>query len=626
MCGVFGVLSSSSLSDAARSKLNRLSIALTHRGPNGSGRIEGQSFSLGMHRLSIMGVAEGQQPFWSENSRFGVLGNGEIYNFPELRTLLEGRGHTLRTGSDIEVVPHLISEFGLDGISRLRGMFALVVFDSLCNQVHLVRDRLGEKPLVYFAQPDSFWFSSELTPLIRSGVVQAAFDPEALGDYLLYGFVPEDQTIIQDVKKVPPGCILTIDVNTCATKITQYWNPFDYVGEDSVTTDQIRQSLRESVQLATQSDVPVAVALSGGLDSSIVAALARESRPDLRAFTVGYSQNSSTDESSAAAEFAQSIDLPITHIELDAQNIARDFGAMCSARDEPITDSAGSAYLCLAQAVRNEGFPVLLNGQGGDELFWGYPWVREVAQRAFLATGGSRPYSDRRHSYTLPKSPGSLLREVETLAGRRINKAFSQNDLVSDAALTNFPLFEFQLGFRSILRERRRILSQDASKIQGTYSLSDPNAVAPAAMIKLLNTYLRSNGLAQMDRLTMHSSVEARTPLLDFKLVELMLSTQANPASLFTLPKQALREAATGLVPSYDLNRPKRGFTPPVRIWNRMIWQTYQDEIMNPAIAQISLFNSTAVRASLKIPTRSNGQVNQMALRLLTLELWYRGL
>ena len=626
MCGVFGVLVTSRLRDTEMRKLDRLSLALEHRGPDGSGRIEGQSFSLGMHRLSIMGVAEGQQPLWDDSRRFGVLGNGEIYNFPELRTLLEGRGHKLRTGSDIEVVPHLISEFGLDGISRLRGMFALVVFDSLCNQVHLIRDRLGEKPLVYFAQPDSFWFSSELTPLIRSGVVQAAFDPEALGDYLLYGFVPEDRTIIQDVKKVPPGCILTIDVDTCDTTITRYWNAFDYVGEDSVTTDQIRQSLRESVQLATQSDVPVAVALSGGLDSSIVAALARESQPNLRAFTVGYSQNSSADESSAAAEFAQTIDLPITHIELDAQNIARDFGAMCSARDEPITDSAGSAYLALTQAARNEGFPVLLNGQGGDELFWGYPWVREVTQRAFLATGGTRPNSERGHSFTLPKSAGSLLREIETFAGTRINKAFSRDDSGSDATLNNFPLFEFQPGFPSMLRERRHLLAHDAAKIQDTHSLPDPNAVAPAAMIKLLNTYLRSNGLAQMDRLTMHSSVEARTPLVDYKLVELMLSTQANPASLFASPKQALREAATELVPSYDLNRPKRGFTPPIRTWNRMIWQTYKEEIQNPVIAQSSLFQSDAVHRILKNPTRSNGQVNQMALRLLTLELWYRGL
>jgi len=614
------------LRDTDVRKLDRLSLALKHRGPDGSGRIKGPSFSLGMHRLSIMGVSGGQQPFWSENGQFGVLGNGEIYNFPELRTLLQGRGCKVLTGSDIEVVPHLIAEFGLDGISRLRGMFALVIFDSFSNQVHLVRDRIGEKPLVYLAQPDSFWFSSELTPLIRSGVVQAAFDPEALEEYLLYGFVPEDRTIIQGVKKVPPGCILTIDVDTCDTTITRYWNAFDYVGEDSVTTDQIRQSLRESVQLATQSDVPVAVALSGGLDSSIVAALARESQPNLRAFTVGYSQNSSADESSAAAEFAQTIDLPITHIELDAQNIARDFGAMCSARDEPITDSAGSAYLALTQAARNEGFPVLLNGQGGDELFWGYPWVREVTQRAFLATGGTRPNSERGHSFTLPKSAGSLLREIETFAGTRINKAFSRDDSGSDATLNNFPLFEFQPGFPSMLRERRHLLAHDAAKIQDTHSLPDPNAVAPAAMIKLLNTYLRSNGLAQMDRLTMHSSVEARTPLVDYKLVELMLSTQANPASLFASPKQALREAATELVPSYDLNRPKRGFTPPIRTWNRMIWQTYKEEIQNPVIAQSSLFQSDAVHRILKNPTRSNGQVNQMALRLLTLELWYRGL
>lgn len=573
-----------------------------------------------------MGVAEGQQPFWSDDGRFGVLGNGEIYNFPELRAFLANLGHLLKTGSDIEVVPHLMSEFGLEGISRLRGMFALVIFDSLSGFVHLVRDRLGEKPLVYCEQKDSFWFSSELTPLIRSGIVQPTFDPDALEDYLLYGFVPEDRTIIQNVRKVPPGCILTIDVDTCVTKITRYWNAFDHVGEESVTTDQIKHCLRESVQHATQSDVPVAVALSGGLDSSLVAALARESQPALRAFTVGYSQNSSTDESSAAEEFARSIDLPITHIKLDAKNIARDFAAMCSARDEPITDSAGSAYLALAQAVHNEGFPVLLNGQGGDELFWGYPWLREVTQLAFLATGARKQHSDLTHSFKLPRSAGSLIREIETLAGTRISKAFSRGGGGSETNLNNFPLFEFQPGFRSFLRERNHLLTRNPSKVPKVYSVSDPNDVGPVAMVTLLNTYLLSNGLAQMDRLTMHNSVEARTPLVDNTLVELMLSTQANPKSLFASPKQALREAAAELAPTYDLSRPKQGFTPPIRTWNQMIWQTYGDEIQDPVIALSPFLNPHAVRRILKSPTSPNGQVNQMALRLLTLELWYRGL
>ncbi len=626
MCGIFGVASTTSLSTAEIAMIDRLSLLLVHRGPDGSGRIERPSFTLGMHRLSIMGVDEGRQPFWSDDGRFAVLGNGEIYNFPELKKIVQRLGHRLRTGSDIEVLPNLISEFGLKGISRLRGMFALVIFDSLRELVHLVRDRLGEKPLVYYAQKESFWFSSELTPLLRSGVVQPVFDPAALEDYLMYGFVPEDRTIIQDVRKVPPGCFLTIDIKTCETRITRYWDSLNYVGDVSVSNDQLKQSLRDSIQLATQSEVPVAVALSGGLDSSLVAALARESQPNLHAFTVGYSQISSSDESSAAAEFAKTIDLPFSHIELDAKRVARNFGSMCSARDEPITDSAGSAYLALAQAARMEGFPVLLNGQGGDELFWGYPWVREVAQRAFLAAGGIRPPADCSHSFKLPKSASSLLREIETLAGTRISKAFSQGSNGSKSVLNKFPLFEFQPGFRSFVRDRNHLLSRDASKIVQPYSVADPNDVGPAAMVTLLNTYLRSNGLAQMDRLAMHSSVEARTPLVDYSLVELMLSTQANPDSLFASPKQALREAAAELAPTYDLKRPKRGFTPPIRSWNRMIWQTYRDEIQNPVIAQSNFFDPHAVRRILKNPTIPNGQVNQMALRLLTLELWYRGL
>jgi asparagine synthase (glutamine-hydrolysing) len=575
-----------------------------------------------------MGLEKGQQPFWDAKGQFAVLGNGEIYNFPELQKLLADRGHILNTGSDIEAIPQLIAEFGLDGIRLLRGMFALVIYDVFTNQVHLVRDRLGEMPLVYLAKSNIFWFSSELSPLIRAGVVEPLFDPMALENYHLYGFVPENQTIIQGVKKVPPGCVLSIEVDSCRTTIRQYWNALDCVGKASVTSEQMELNLRECVQIATQSDVPVAVALSGGLDSSLVAALARESRSDLRAFTVGYTQNSATDESNSAAEFARTIDLPITHIELDTKNIARDFGTMCSARDEPITDSAGSAYFALAQVVHDAGFPVLLNGQGGDELFWGYPWVRDVAQKAFLAAGGIRSPLESAHSFKLPTSVSSLIREIETLAGTRISKAFSQGGNGSNVEMNYFPLFEFQPGFRSFMRDRNHLLTRDVSKIPQSYSAADPNDVGPAAMVTLLNTYLRSNGLAQMDRLTMRSSVEARTPLVDYRLVELMLSTQAIPDTLFASPKLALRDVAAELAPTYDLKRPKQGFTPPppIRSWNRMIWQTYRDEIRNPVIAQPHVLNPHTVRRILKSPTKPNGRVNQMALRLLTLELWYRGL
>lgn len=626
MCGIFGLISKSPIHDVQLGKVERLSVALNHRGPDGSGQISGSNFLLGMHRLSVMGVAKGNQPFWSEDLRFAVLANGEIYNFPSLCKLLERRRFRLSTGSDIEVVPNLIAEFGLEGINLLRGMFALVIYDKILGKVHLVRDRVGEKPLIYSDQSDAFWFSSELTPLIKAGVIAKKLDAAAVEDYLLYGFVPEDKTIIEGVRKVPPGCILTIDIHTGNTEITSYWKALDYIAGKNISTDEIVQSLSESVSISTQSDVPVAVALSGGLDSSLVSALALQSRPDLQGFTVGYTEDTRTDESGAAAQFAQSIGLPLTHVRLDARDVAKDFSTMCAARDEPISDIAGAAYLALARVVHEQGFRVLLSGQGGDELFWGYSWVRDVAQRAFKSSDGVMPESNRRIPHTIPKSARAIIRELETAGGTRINRAFAKSAIGIDSTPNGFPLFEFQPGYRSMLRDRERLLQLRPDKFQGPVSFSHAAEVGPSAIIKLMNTYLRSNGLVQMDRLTMFTSVEARTPLVDHKFVELALSSQLDPSNLFQSPKQALRNAAKVIAPTYDLNRPKMGFTPPIRLWNKVIWQQYQKEIQHPIISESDLFNSKDVHAIIKSPIKWNGQVNQMALRLLTLELWYRNL
>lgn len=626
VCGVFGVVSGLGLMDRDSKMFEYVSDHLRHRGPDSSAIVRSENYLLGMHRLSIMDMEHGDQPFSSEDGRFTVLGNGEIYNSKNLRDQLIALGHTIKSTSDIEVIPHLFEMYGVKAVDHLRGMFALVVVDKSKGVIHLIRDRLGEKPLIYHQDRHTFWFSSELTPLVKAGVVGKEIDALGLRDYLLYGFVPEPRTIIRNVKKIPPGAILTIDLKTLDLRVDQYWSAIDHVGDQVADTEMTLSSLREAVHLSTQSDAPVAVALSGGLDSSLVSALALEFRSDLQAFTVGYEEDTSTDERSAAQQFAERIGLPLIQIELRTAEVAEQFSIVCAARDEPIADVAGSAYSALAQRVRESGYPVLLNGQGGDELFWGYPWIRDLAQRGYLSSGGTLPIGINHPRYGIPNSPASFARQLETRAGTTINSVFSNQESIPDNSTESFQVFDFQPGFRSYRNQTSHLTSGESQMKLKRFTFNSPEDSISAVMLNLLSTYLLSNGLTQMDRLTMRHSVEARTPLVDYKIVELALSSQTNSHSLFSSPKGTLRAVAREVLPNFVLERPKNGFTPPIRRWNQRIWQINRSVIQEPLIAEIPFLNEKYVKSIMRKPKKMNCQVNQMAMRLLTLELWYRSL
>lgn len=627
MCGIFGILDPSGISGKARTSFNSLSDLLRHRGPDGTGLIETPTSLIGMHRLGIMDPSGGQQPFTSESGRFSVVSNGEIYNYPVLRQLLKAKGYPFRSGSDMEVIPHLLEEYGLGSINHLRGMFAIAIVDRHEHKVHLVRDRLGEKPLIVCRVNSEFWFASELTALLKAQIVDAQFDPKGLELYLSHGFVPEDRTIIQGVQKLRPGTILTLDLITGSDESLTYWDPNDYIGDGRLSSEELGWEIGDAVSASCQSDVPVAISLSGGMDSSLVASLAQK-HTHLHALTVGYEDTSNHDESQNAIDFAKSIDLPITRIELKATDVADGFSSMCQARDEPISDIAGSSVYAISVAAQENGFPVLLNGQGGDELFWGYPWVQRLAQLAFLTLDKEASNSWSLKRADIPRNASQLHRLIETGFDRNIRNRLQIYSRGLDHIATNLPLFEFQPGYRNIRRSQRQILNipfETRNTPEGERFVTTKDIPA-LYIIKMLQTYLRSNGLAQTDRLTMRCSVEARTPLVDHKLVELILSRGQNAWSVFSKPKRMLREFASNSLPETVINRPKRGFTPPVREWNSKIWLIYRDAIMDPMLLASPFFNRDATLKALGRPTMKNGQVNQMGLRLLTLELWYRGI
>lgn len=629
MCGLFGVVRVSGISELDREHFAGLAANLVHRGPDGTGIIEDRELLLGMHRLSIMDVDHGWQPFWSEDGLIGILGNGEIYNSSFLAALLTDRGHRLATGSDMEVVPHLYEEYGGDFVQHLRGMFALIILDRRRGRLLLVRDRMGEKPLCYAFADGAFAFASEQSALVRAGIVPFTLESTVLPQYLLYGFTPEPLSLVSGISKVPAGSIAELDLTTGSLDVRRYWNMVEHLGSEPMTTGRLRGTIEDAVEACCQSDVPVGIALSGGLDSSVVAVIASRVRSDLTAFSIGYN-GAPSDESSMAAELAARLGIPHVVSHLDARDVGASFADVCVARDEPVSDIAGPSLSAVSQSAHDAGVPVLMTGMGGDELFWGYEWTRRLASYAFarLSPEGSTAADYSLRQWLPQRSPAGLAQWLETAGGLKVERDLHTyfTRWGSDQTVP-IALFEFQNGYPGMVRDIARLCHVESEFPRPRKSMPRSEHLVPGYYIDALcETYLQVNGLGQLDRLSMHHSVESRTPLVDYRLAEVVLSsTMHGDDGLSQAPKAKLRQAAKELLPVDVINRPKLGFTPPVREWVAEIWRCNEAALSSDSLlAESGLLDPAHVRETLRRPLHRTGRVNQIALRLATLELWAR--
>jgi len=627
MCGIFGVIRPSGIEPRDQKVFNAIGQHLKHRGPDGDGFITTEKALLGMHRLSIIDVENGWQPFWSQDGQIGVLGNGEIYNAAQLRLELERRGIPCESQSDIEVVVHLYREMGLDCLQLLRGMFALVVIDNRSSEIVLIRDRLGEKPLSYTRQSGAFFFSSEQTPLVKGGVVPLRLDEAVVPQYLLHGFVPEPHSIVQGIEKVPAAHALRISLVDGNTQVIRYWDSLDFVADRALTSSDIAAAVTDAVNIACTSDVPIGIALSAGLDSSMIAAIASQQRPDLIAFSVSYSE-AGFDESEVAAEFSRELGISHHTITLQTLDIARQFAAVCGMRDEPVSDIAGPALAALPKAAREAGVPVLMTGIGGDELFWGYEWIRHLAAwtTTYVATKPRRGFTSHLSISPPPSTVQGLASWAWGLGG-----LLTQKDLAtfmrrwSTDDKVPLPLYEFQYGYRQITSQIGS-LTEVAADFPRPEFFGDSNSMTKAAEYTAASneTYLRVNSLLQVDRLSMQYSVESRTPFADSTLLETIMSGRLSSTDLFAPTKTTQRAVAAELLPTHLLKRPKRGFTPPVRKWLRAIWSHNRAALDAKVMAELGDVRQQTAQKIMRSPLDRFGRVNQMSLRLMTLELWLR--
>lgn len=633
MCGICGTIARDSVD--ATPAVASMQRSLRHRGPDGDGSFRAPHVALAMTRLSIIDVGGGWQPLYDEDRSIALVANGEVYNFVELRRELEGRGHRFRTRSDCETIVHLYEEHGDRCVEHLRGMFAFALWDDRRKRLLLARDRMGEKPLYVHRTPGRVTFASELKALLASGSPRAELDPAAVDLFFHYQFVPEPGTPLRGVTKLPAGHVMTIDVDPWRVEQRCYWRMEDAPPVDGDPATVLRAELDTVAELTTRSDVPTAVALSGGLDSSAVAALAaRGSRRPTHAFSVGYEGRPPSDERSQAQVLAEALDMEFHDVELTTPEVVESFPSLVRSWDEPIADMAGFGYRAIARATRAQGIPVLLQGQGGDELMWGYPWVRRAlaASRLRAAAWRGAPAPVWRYLDDAPALECGAMDDPEPCAFHaRARAAWRQRRRDRSSAPGRLVFYDLHPDFRAAraaaadgLYARDFGAAVDGDRPLSLFTVPPPWDRLDLTITRLISgIYLLENGIAQGDRLSMASSVELRLPLVDYRLVETVIGLRKRTPDDDRGPKSWLRDAVRDLLPDGVLARKKRPFLPPVRAWHRALFDAYGGLLEDGYLVGNGVLRAEAAR-SLAAGAFPDDAGSTLSFKALVLETWCR--
>ena len=615
MCGICGLVSLDGASAPDPAALAAMNETLVHRGPDSEGMVIEGPAGLAMRRLSIIDLAGGDQPIANEDGRIQVIQNGEIYNYRELREELQGRGHTFSTHSDTEVLVHLYEDRGPAFVEALRGMFAIALWDSREGRLVLARDRFGIKPLYYRVADGVISFASELKALLRQPGFSHEIDPDALEAFLAFNSIPAPLTIFNEARKLPAGHTLVAEGGR--TEVSRYARPTpvpaDEVrsGSDEELAEELRDRLRDSVRAHLVSDVPVGVLLSGGIDSSALAALAAEEGGErVSTFSIGFEEES-FDELGQARLVAERYGTD--HHELILRPDAVDLlPKLIEAFDEPFADSSAlPTYLVSGLAA--DTVKVVLSGEGGDELFGGY--YTYVADRLAPRLGRAAPVL-RPLVELLPSS--SAKASFDYKAKRFIRGA-------------HLPPVERHHAWKEIFSPEAReelLVRRGPSDPLDLYHARYAETEGAEELARLqdldLGIYLVDDLLVKTDRASMAHSLEARVPFLDPVVAELALALDTRQKVRGFSKKRLLRRAVEPLVPREIIRGKKQGFSIPVAAWLRGELEPFARETLSPeTIERQGYFRPSAVQRVLDDHTSGREDLSRQIWGLLNFTLWF---
>ena len=615
MCGICGViqLRGEPREVVAPDVLDRMTDAMTHRGPDDRGTYLAPGVALGVRRLSIVDVEGGHQPFANEDGRIWAIQNGELYNHAEVRELLRRDGHSFRSRCDTEVLPHLYERFGTRFPEELVGMFGIVVWDERRRRAVLARDRLGVKPLYYADTGESLVFASELKSLLASGLVTPDLDYEAIDMYLSLGFFPAPRTPLAGVAKLEPGCILIAEDDEI--RVERYWEyPVPEPRSDltfSECQEELLARLEESVRLRLMSDVPLGAMLSGGLDSSlIVAMMARNMAEPVKTFSVGFVEAGAANELGDAREVAAVLGTDHHELELSFTSEGIDLQKLVWHMDEPLADLSAIGFLALSE-LASQHVKVALCGQGADELLGGYTGHRTAAAAGLV-----------------DRVPASLRKTGLSAAAhgpRRLRKASRLLALTDPVDR----LLATQRGFDEGLKPRLvrgPLASVDGGGLRS--ALERVNARHPDPLEAMLYLDARlglvDDMLHYFDRASMAHSLEVRVPFLDHRFVEYCATIPGSFKVRRLRTKALLKEASRGLVPDRIIDKRKNGF------FNRSMgsWLEAQtagaisDYLLGPNPRYAELLDRAGVEELIARHGRGEPGNARPLLSILMLEIW----
>lgn len=587
---------------------------LIHRGPNDEGFFVDDRIGMGMRRLSVIDLATGQQPVSNQSGSVQVVMNGEIYNYQELRQELKARGHMFSTSGDTEVIVHLYEEYGVECVHKLRGMFAFSLWDSNRQRLILVRDRLGKKPLYYGEFDGRLIYASEIKSLLQLPYVDRELNWSSVGHLFSFLTTPPTESIIAGIKKLAPGHMLIMDTGKSPV-LSCYWDVNfapDHTRNEQDTVSALRETLQESVRLRMRSDVPYGAFLSGGVDSSaVVAMMTRETSQPVKTFSIGFSEKA-YNEAPYARQVAKA--LGTDHHELilepDVLDILDD---LVWYLDEPFGDSSAiPTYMVSKMAA--EHVTVALSGDGGDEIFAGYDkYLKEQKERR-----------RDRIPYPVRKTLGAIGAGMkEGMKGRNFLRhiALEGQERYLDAG-TMFGRDAQRGLFKAEAAER--ILATDLLAYKRNCLDRQNDHWLSAVQYTDIKNYLPLDIMTKVDRMSMAHSLEARSPLLDHKLVEFAATIPPEMKLHHGNTKYILKQAMRGILPDSIIDRRKQGFAVPLGTWFRgEMNDLVRDLLFSVSSRSRNIFNTDYIERLLTLHERGRDADLQL-WTLISFELWCR--
>lgn len=616
MCGICGLLTFDGRPVDPRT-VQAMTDTLRHRGPDDSGIFVDGGVGLGHTRLSILDLTSaGHQPMIDESGDLVVVFNGEIYNYPDLRRELLSEGARLRSHCDTEVLLHLYRTHGTACPRYLRGMFAFVVWDRRTRTLFAARDRIGIKPFYYYLDDRRFAFASEIKAICEVPDLDRRISLDAVSTFFAYGHSCAPQTIYERIRKLPPGCSAVIDGQGC--RVERYW---DLDGREDRAAGPVEHARRVATLMAGSvdahmlADVPVGVFLSGGIDSSVIAALAARRGETVRTFSIGFDAGGDYDELDAARAVARHIGSEHHELVVQAGHVPDLLERLVWHYDEPFADAAAMPTYLLSKFAR-ESVTVALSGDGGDELYGGYQ--RYVMQ--LLSEHGAWVHA--------VAPPGSRVRRiVEARTGlRRLKKALAAFDLTDHRRryahwLTSFTSDMRQALFAGALRERDAGFDAAGLYVAGMRGGAGLNDL----LLMDLRTWLPDAYLEKVDKASMAVGLEVRVPFLDHPVVEHAFTIPGGLKLSRLRKKFLLKSVAAALLPQQILARPKHGFAVPLDQWFRGELLGYVKAVLlDGRVARRGYFDVAALERMIERHVARQDDSGDELWQLLNFELWHR--